>query len=237
MRKLITTIAMCIFCTMVFSQHTMNLDEGLYKAKFDTIFCQSIITDYYQTIEHWKMVQKGSPDKVDRKTIGDFTLDSLIPSRFQIVTSKSFSDWNKHHSKDSSVDIGHMVAYLPMSFSRNAAKRTMLLASNTSFQASYFNEHMWSACEAIVLDSIGCCNDSVHVFTGVLISLSHPKFIGKNYMPDYYFKVVVYKNIKRAWLGLNDWSNRDTKPQHIEVSIQKMRDIILQYYPKLKLQF
>ena len=56
-------------------------------------------------------------------------------------------------------------------------------------------------------------------------------------MPDWYFKVAVTKEGKKAWLGLNNETNTDTNPDDIVIDVEALKAKIRAYYPHLYLPF
>lgn len=212
---------------IVFSQ-TITVKHTYYTCQFSTLYNQGILNDYWQTAAH----RITAENKVDRKTVATFTQDNLIAPTYQIATKKSYQTWNKANATNK-YDVGHIVPFEAMAFDKEAAKQTMLFNSNTAPQSSYFNEHQWALTEKIVLDSIGKLYDSVHVFTGVLINEKSNK-MGNVFVPDYYFKVAEFAGQSMCWLGVNEASNRDTKPADIVVSKKILLSLVRHYYPNLK---
>jgi DNA/RNA endonuclease G (NUC1) len=233
MKKIILIIAIFGYFG-TFAQHTIAIQHKYYDVQFDTIFCAGILNHYTQTIEHYNMAtlkRKGA-------ALTEFHVDPLIPKRFQKVGKSDYASYNAQFKGDKSqtMDIGHEVPYEAMAFDSTAAEETMYFQSNTQFQISFFNEHQWAFVEKVVLDSIGS-KYNAEVYTGVLISLSHPKKWHEAFIPDYYFKVSVYNGQTEAWLGSNTPSNKSTKVVDIVLPVQKLKSIILQYYPNLKIPF
>jgi DNA/RNA non-specific endonuclease len=224
--------AMCIFCTLLFGQHTITVKHTYYTIQFDTVFCQGILNDYWQTTAHYNALKTSA--KVDRKTCAAFTQDPLVPKRFQIVSQSDYNAYNKENPTHK-INCGHLVPFEAMAFDPTAAKETMYFGSNTGFQDGFENQHQWAFTEKGVLDDAAII-DSIHVYTGVLISFSHPKKYHNIYIADYYFKVEIKKGVTSAWLAVNDSTNTSTKPSDAAISIDKLKAIILQYYPKLKVE-
>ena len=228
-------LLLTIFCAPLFSQHTIRIKHTYYNVLFDTVFYQGILNDYWQTTEHYKMVQSGQPTKVDRRTCASFKQDTLISKRFQLASQKDYDSYNDDNPSHK-INVGHIIPFEAMAFNPTAAKETMLFNTNTAFQDGYENQHQWAATEKYVLD-LAATQDSIHVFTGVLVSFSHPKKYGKIFIPDYYFKVAVEHGKTEAWLAVNASSNTSTKPSDILIDVAKLKSIILQYYPNIKLPF
>jgi len=213
-------------------QHTIEIKHKYYTVQFDTVFCQGILNHYAQTITHHnspKLKREGS-------LLTEFHKDPLIPSKWQTVGKSDYTNYNKQYKGDkhNTMDIGHIIPYQSMCFDSTAAEETMMFSTNTAFQISWFNEQMWKNIEAIVFDSIGSKYDC-EVYTGVLISTSHPHKYNQVFIPDYYFKVVKFDHFTLAWLGLNSPTNTSTKPSDAAIPIDKLKYIILQYYPQIKL--
>lgn len=215
------------------AQHTITVKHTYYTVQFDTVFCQGILNDYWQTQAHYNALKTSA--KVDRKTCAAFTQDPLVPKRFQVVSQSDYSAYNKENPTHK-INCGHLVPFEAMAFDPTAAKETMYFGSNTDFQDGFENQHQWAFTEKGVLDDAESV-DSIHVYTGVLVSLLHPKKYHNIYIPDFYFKIEVKKGNISAWLAVNDKSNTSTKPSDAAISIAKLKAIILQYYPKLQLPF
>jgi DNA/RNA endonuclease G (NUC1) len=212
------------------AQHTITVKHTNYTLEYDTLLKSPLISWYIQTTAH-----ATSKNKIDRKTVADFHQDPLIPSKWQIANAKTYSEWNKQNPNDRK-DIGHIVPFKAMYFDKQAAIETMYFNTNTMPQSSYFNEHQWCAVEALITDSLARHYDSVTVYTGVLINNNSQKINGV-YVPDYFYKVAVYKGIKRAWLGVNNASNKDTNPIDIETNIATIVAQLKKYYPNLHIPF
>jgi DNA/RNA endonuclease G (NUC1) len=234
MKQTLLFLSWLVVVTNCQAQHTITLNHKYYTVQFDTVFCQGILNHYTQTIAHHnspKLKRLGS-------VLTSFHKDPLIPERWQTVSKSDYANYNKPFKEDkhNTMDIGHIVDFRCMSFDSTAAKETMMFSTNTAFQISWFNEQMWKNIETIVFDSIGSKYDC-EVYTGVLISLSHPKKYNQVYIPDYYFKVAVFNGNTLAWLGANTPENTSTKPSDVAIPIDKLKAIILQYYPRLQLGF
>ena len=217
-----------------FGQHTIEVKHKYYTVQFDTVFCQGILNHYTQTVAHHnspKLKRQGSE-------LTTFHKDPLIPAKWQTVSKSDYENYNKqyHGDKHNTMDIGHIVPFQSMSFDSTAVEETMMFSTNTAFQISWFNEQQWKNIETIVFDSIGSKNDC-EVYTGVLISYSHPHKYNQVYIPDYYFKVVTVNGKQLAWLGRNYLDNTSTKPSDAAIDINKLKSIIFQYYPKIILPF
>ena len=216
------------------SQHTITVHHKYYDVQFDTVLYQGILTHYTQTVSHHnapKLKREGSE-------LTTFHKDKLIPTKWQTVSKSDYENYNKqyHGDKHNTVDIGHLVPFQSMSFDSLAVEETMMFSTNTAFQVSWFNEEQWKHIEEIVFDSIGSKQDC-EVYTGVLISYSHPRKYNQVYIPDYYFKVVSVNGKQLAWLGRNTPDNTSTKPSDAAIELPKLKTIILQYYPTIKLPF
>ena len=173
MKKVLILFTLSIaLVSCVFAQHTITVHHKYYDIHFDTVFCQGILNHYTQTVAHHnapKLGRQGSE-------LTSFHKDSLIPVRFQTVGKSDYANYNKQFkgNKHQTVDIGHIVPFQAMSFDSTAVKETMMFSTNTAFQISFFNEQQWRYIEGVVFDSIAPKYDC-EVYTGVLISLLHPK--------------------------------------------------------------
>jgi DNA/RNA endonuclease G (NUC1) len=233
---------MYIFLLMACSlkaQHTIEIKHTYYTMQFDTLQSTELIGYYVQTTAHatadFKMPRSG---KFSR-----FTSDPLLEGKV-IAGDKEYKGWNKAHPEQKR-DKGHINPFSAFNFAEDAALESMYY-SNTAPQASYFNEHQWQAVEQYVMKlSRGSATqapiDSIKVWTGVLISTTHPKKMNDMFEPDYYWKVISYhkdgQHITEAWLGLNDSSNTNTNPTAIATDVAHVRKTVLEYYPKLILDF
>ena len=228
---LILILSMVCFCAQ--AQHTVESKNAYYSRIYDTILRGELITHYVQSGEH-----ATEKEQIDRKTVAAFHADSSLPSRFQVPDfDEEYTEWNKAHPDDE-MDRGHVVPYKAMAFSAQSAFLSMC-RTNTWAQSKYFNEHQWEKCEVNVIDSF-CLKyqTDVDVWTGVLVSISHPKKIGAYiYVPDYYWKVVLCNGKYYAWLGANNAQNKDTKPADMVCTPEHLKQVILQYYPDLKIPF
>jgi len=237
-RKFIVILLMLGFC-LAKAQHAITIKHTYYTMTYDTAQKSEIVGFYVQTKAH-ALISMDSKQAIDRTSVATFKQDPLIADYIQkIITNQAYSDWNAAHP-DQRIDKGHVVPYSAMDFDMTAALESMYL-ENTCPQASKFNEHQWEQVEMYVLKTVSPQYGDVKVWTGVLISTSHPKRINQMYMPDYYWKVIQYvknsKTVKEAWLGANDWSNTDTNPNDIVADPAHVKQVILQYYPKLNLDF
>ena len=234
MKQLLIIFSWLLFVTGLKAQHNITVKHTYYMVEFDTVFCQGILNHYTQTVAH-----HNSPKlKRDGNLLTSFHKDALIPVKWQTVGKSDYANYNKQFKGDkhNTMDIGHIIDFRAMSFDSTAAEETMMFSINTAFQISWFNEQQWKNIEAIVYDSIGG-KYNCEVYTGVLISTSHPHKYNQIYIPDYYFKVAIFNGKILAWLGENTPTNTSTKPSDAAISIAKLKAIILQYYPKLQLPF
>lgn len=239
--KSILFVILSLLSLSVYSQHTITINHKYYTMTYDTVQMSEIVGFYIQTKEH-AAISNDKSKSIDRKTVNVFKQDSLIPSNIQkIVTNDAYSKIND--SLDAAglqIDKGHVVPYSCMSFALDAALESMYI-ENTCPQASYFNEHQWEQLEMYVLKTVSPQYGDVKVWTGVLISTSHPKKLGSLFFPDFYWKVIQYtkdgKTVTESWLGENSFTNKDTKPSSIVCDVNHLKSVILQYYPKLKLEF
>jgi DNA/RNA endonuclease G (NUC1) len=234
-----------VFCLLLvsvqrlYSQHTIEIKHAYYTMQFDTLQSTELLGYYIQTTAH-----SGSTFKTPRTgKFSRFTKDPLLEGRVT-ANDKQYVSWNKAH-QDKKRDRGHINPFSAFNFSEDAALESMYY-SNTAPQASYFNEHQWQAVEQYIIKlSRGTASqpgiDSIQVWTGVLISSTHPKKMNDVFEPDYYWKVISYKKngepITESWLGVNESTNRNTDPDAIKIDLSYVKNLILQYYPLLCLGF
>ena len=228
----ILAIALSLAITLGLNAQTITLHHKNYDCQFDTIFCQGVLNDYWQTQAHYNIIKHGA--KVNRKTAGKFKQDPLVPVRFQLVTQKDYDDYNNAHPQHK-VNVGHEVPAEAMAYDLDAMLETFYFNSNTGLQDGYFNQHEWAFVEGDVF-KLSPQEDSIHVFQGVLVD-SSSKRIGNGWMPDWYFKVAVTKKETKAWLGRNSEENTDTNPDDIVIEVEKLKAKIHDYYPNLYLPF
>ena len=206
---------------------------------------------YIQTVEH-SLITVGS-NSINRKGVSLFKEDPSIPNRFETSTNRFYSKYNKIHKTDGQmVDKGHENPYSAFDFNEIAASESMYL-QNTCPQFSFFNRHQWESVEQHVIKEVSLVydkdnkkyipnQDSITVYTGVLISKNQISDGNYSiYIPDYYWKIIYYKKnndvVYESWLGKNLPTNIDTNPDDIKIDVNKLRLIILSYYPNLKLPF
>ena len=233
MKKIILFIILAnLLVVRISAQHTIEVKHKYYTMQYDTTQYAELIGYYVQTKAHTKEI-------VDRKTAATFHQDPLIDPAYQVANDKEYSSWNAAHANKRR-DKGHVNPYTAFAFAEDAAKESMFY-TNTCPQVSFFNEHQWERVEQYVLKTVCPAYGDVQVWTGVLISKSHPKMMNDVPEPDYYWKVISYvkdgKTVEEAWLGLNDESNTSTDPADIVTDVAHLKKVILQYYPKLKLSF
>ena len=233
-------LSMLVFCVLLtYAQNTITVKHTYYTMLYDTAHKAELIGYYIQTKDH-ALASINKVGTIDRKLVGVFKDDPLLPTYIQdLITNDVYSDWNKAH-KNQKVDKGHLVPYSAMDFDLTAALESMYMG-NVCPQAPRFNEHQWEQVEMYVLKTVAPQYGDVKVWTGVLINDKTALRVGPLYMPDYYWKVISYvkdgKTVQEAWLGLNNWSNADTDPTHIATTVDKVKQKIAQYYPKLKTDF
>ncbi len=223
----------------LFSQHTITIHHTYYTMQFDTIQSTELLGYYIQTTAH-----ATSTFKTPRTgKFSRFTTDPLLEGRVA-ANNKQYVSWNKAHP-DKKRDRGHINPFSAFNFAEDAALESMYY-SNTAPQASYFNEHQWQAVEQYIMKlSRGTATtpaiDSIKVWTGVLISSTHPKKMNDVFEPDYYWKVISYKkqgeSVTESWLGVNESTNRNTDPDAIKIGLSYVKELILKYYPLLCLEF
>lgn len=228
-------LLLLLFAMSASAQHTIEVKHKYYTMQFDTVQSAELVGYYIQTTAH----ATALPRMPRNGRFAKFTKDPLLEGRV-IANDKAYKDWNRTHP-DQQRDRGHINPFTAFDFEDTAALESMYY-SNTCPQSKYFNEHQWQRVEQYVMKlSRGSASsapvDSIHVWTGVLISTDHPKKMGAVFEPDYYWKVISYKKDghpqTEAWLGVNDDSNRDTNPAAIKVSIDRIREMICVYYPAM----
>lgn len=239
--KSILFILLSLLTISVYSQQTITINHKYYTMTYDTAQRSEIVGFYIQTREH-AAISNDKSKSVDRKTVSAFKQDTLVPSYIQkIVTNDEYSKINDSlRPIGLQIDKGHVVPYSSMAFSLDAALESMYI-ENTCPQAYYFNEHQWQRLEMYVQKEVSPKYGDVKVWTGVLISSSTPRKVGKLFFPDFYWKVIQYikdgKMVTESWLGENTFENKSTNPVDIKCDLDKLKATILQYYPKLKLEF
>jgi len=221
------------------AQHTVEIHHAYYTMWFDTVQSAELVGYYIQTTAH----ATASPKMPRTGKFAKFTNDPLLEGKV-LANDDAYKSWNREHPDDRR-DRGHINPFSAFNFAEDAALESMYY-SNTCPQASYFNEHQWQAVEQSVMRlSRGNSNekpvDSIHVWTGVLIHPSHPKKMNEVFEPDYYWKVIEYKQngqlVYKAWLGENNSENKDTSPLSIEVTLSHLKEKIKEYYPLLSIGF
>lgn len=221
-----------------FAQKTIEVKHTYYTMTYEVTQYAEIVGYYVQTKEH-ALISLDKNHKIDRSTIGSFKQDPDIDPKYQVANDKEYSSWNKAHPDDP-MDKGHVNPYSAFDFDETAAKESMYY-TNTCPQSKYFNEHQWEAVEQYVLRTVAPTYGDVQVWTGVLISKSHPKTMNDVPKPDYYWKLIKYQKdgqeTTEAWLGVNDKSNHSTDPDAIKDDPVHLRKVIKQYYPNLTVAF
>lgn len=219
------------------AQHTVTIHHTNYDNIFDTVLCSEIEGYYVQTAEH---AAESIAKKIKR---GSFTKDPDQPSACKLKYPGSYSTYNKQFDKTDlqhRLDKGHVNPYSAFQYDEVAAAESMYY-SNVCPQISFFNEHQWERVEQYVLKTVSPQYGDVKVWTGVLISISHPKKAGDLFIPDYYWKVIQYKkdgsDTQEAWLGPNSSDNTSTKPADILTTVPHLKQVIAQYYPAFKFDF
>jgi len=211
---------MCIFCTTLFAQHTIEVKHKYYTLEYDTTLKSPLISWYVQTTAH-----ASSPTKIDRSTVAAFHQDPLIAPKYQVAT-------NAEYKNNGSYDKGHLSPYTAFGFELEAAKESMFY-TNTAPQFSFFNEHPWERLEQYVLKTLAPKYDSMYVYTGCLYGSTKMNDVP---VPDYYWKVVVYDMTTEYYLGKNEVTTH-TDFDYLKTDANTLKHTILQYYPKLVLRF
>lgn len=239
-RYKILLLILLAFPAVALAQHTVIIRHKSYTNLFDTVQNAEIEGFYIQTAEH-ALTVNDKTKKIPRPA--GFTQDPDAPACCRPNYKSIYQTYNKQYDKSDlqdRLDMGHVNPYNAFAFNETAARESMYY-SNVCPQISYFNEHQWEQVEMYVLKKVSPQFGDVKVWTGVLISTSHPRPAGKLFIPDYYWKLIQYqkdgRTVQEAWLGPNKPSNTSTKPKDIVVSPSDLKRIILQYYPKFSFDF
>ena len=212
--------SLCIFCTSSFCQHTITVKHTYYTLEFDTTLKSPLLSWYIQTTAH-----ATSTNKIDRKNVASFHQDPLIDPKYQVAN-------NNEYLNNGSFDKGHLSPYSAFYFDLTAAKESMYY-TNTAPQYSFFNEHPWERLEQYILKHLAPTTDSIYVYTGCLYGINKMKDVP---VPDYYWKVIEYKNGHECWLAPNkEVSSSDYSNYYVDLESLKAK--IFEYYPKIKLPF
>lgn len=239
MKKIFLLFSIFVISICASAQHTIEIKHKYYTMQFDTIQSAEIVGFYVQITEH----ATAQPKMPREGKFARFTVDPLLMGKV-IANDKEYTSWNHDHPDDP-MDRGHVNPFTAFDFGEEAALESMYF-SNTCPQAKYFNEHQWEAIEQHVLklargDKGEKPIDNISVWTGVLISTSHPKKMNDVPKPDFYWKLISYekdgKTVQEAWLGPNETGNHNTSPDAIKTDAAHIKKVVRQYYPKLKLQF
>ncbi len=221
------------------AQHTIEINHTFYTNLFDTVQCSEIQGFYIQTSAHAAIsLDKTNPKHIARKGVyASFKKDPEAPKHCLLKYPSSYTSYNKQYDKTDlqhRLDKGHVNPFEAMAFDETAALESMYY-TNVCPQISYFNEHQWEQVEMHVVKDISVNFGDVKVWTGVLISNSHPKKVGDLMMPDWYWKVIEYtrdgKMVQEAWMGRNDSTNTSTKPAAIVTTVSHLDTVIHKYYP------
>lgn len=239
-----------LFCAALFgvsisplpttAQHTVTIKHTNYTNLFDTVQCSEIQGSYIQTADH-AATSLDPAKKIPRP--GSFTNDPDAPSPCHLSYSSIYSTYNKQFEKtdlNDRLDKGHVNPFEAFAFDETAAKESMYY-TNVCPQISYFNEHQWQRVEMYIVKTVAPQFGDVKVYTGVLVSTSHPRKAGKLFIPDYYWKLIQYEkngqSVQEAWLGKNRPANTSTDPDAIVIDTANLKRIIKQYYPKFAFEF
>lgn len=209
-----------LFGNSLQAQHTITVKHTYYTLEYDTVLKSPLVSWYIQTTAH-----ATSTHKIDRKSIAAFHQDPLIAARYQVANDENYRD-NENYDK------GHLSPFTAFDFDKTAAKESMYY-SNTAPQCSFFNRHPWERLEQYILKQLSPTTDSIFVYTGCLYGLNKMKDVP---VPDYYWKVIEYKNGQECWLGPNlETTCSDYSVYHTDISILITK--IKSYYPYLNLPF
>jgi DNA/RNA endonuclease G (NUC1) len=220
MKHLLFIFSWLLFVTGSKAQHTITVKHTYYTLEYDTVLKSPIVSWYIQTTAH-----ATSANKVDRKTVASFHQDPLIPSKYQCANDAEYLN-NGHFDK------GHLSPYSAFYFDIIAAKESMYY-TNTSPQYSFFNEHSWEKLEQYVLKTLSPKIDSIYVYTGCLYGNNKMKDVP---VPDYYWKVIEYKNGEECWVAPNVKTTY-TYYHSYSINVQSLKYKIHSYYPSLILPF
>ena len=222
------------------AQRAILIKHTNYTNLFDTVQCSEIQGFYVETAEHAAI--SIDPDKKVKRP-SSFTNDPDAPSPCQLnykASYKAYNDKFETADKHDRLDQGHINPFEAMNFDETAGKESMYY-TNVCPQIAYFNEHQWARVELYVVKTVAKQFGDVKVWTGALVSTSHPRKAGKLFIPDYYWKVIEYKKggdtFQEAWLGKNRPTNTSTDPDDISVDVASLKRIIKQYYPKFGFDF
>jgi len=214
--KAIAILILIVFSNFGFSQ-TITVKHKFYTLEFDTTLKSPLLSWYIQTTAH-----ATSTTKIDRKSVASFHQDPLIDSKYQVANDQEYKNNGKF-------DKGHLSPYSAFYFDLDAAKESMYY-TNTAPQYSFFNEHPWEKLEQYVLKTLAPKNDSIFVYTGCIYD---DKKMNDVPIPDYYWKLIKYNGIEKAWLASNE-ETKNTDFTHYEIEPNKLREILKGYYPNLK---
>ena len=219
MKKVLIFLILSIaFIGCVFAQHTITVHHKYYTLEYDTLIKAPLISWYIQTTAHAE-----STNKIDRKSVASFHQDPLIADKYQLACDARY----KHNGK---YDKGHLSPYSAFYFDITAAKESMYY-TNTAPQYSFFNEHSWEKLEQYVLKILSPKYDSIIVTTGCLYGSTTMNSVP---VPDYYWKVVHYYGITECYLAKNEVT-KVTDFSSFVVDADKLKTLILSYYPSLKI--
>lgn len=230
--KIVSKVVSALLLTMTLAGSiwaqiaTTLIKHTYYDITFVPRFCSPIMGYYVQTKEH--------ADNLSSIPRGSFRNDDKAPAACRYDYKTEYKTWNTTHTDlQHRMDEGHINPYKAFCFSAEAAKETMLF-DNVCPQISHVNEQEWQRVEAEVIKRAKLYGD-VKVWTGVLISISHPKRMGSVPIPDFYWKVISYKvngvEKKEAWLSKNDPSNTHTVAAQAADNASHILAVIRQYYP------
>jgi len=222
------------------AQRAVIIKHANYTNLFDTVQCSEIQGFYVETTEHAAI--SVDPDKKVKRP-SSFTNDPDAPSPCRLdykANYKAYNDQFETADKHNRLDQGHINPFEAMNFDETAGKESMFY-TNVCPQIAYFNEHQWARVELYVVKTVAKQFGDVKVWTGALVSTSHPRKAGKLFIPDYYWKVIEYnkdgETMQEAWLGRNRPTNTSTNPDDIAVEVANLKRIIQQYYPKFGFDF
>ncbi len=219
MRKLLTTILL-MSTLWLQAQHTITVKHTYYTLQYDTLLKSPLISWYIQTTAH-----ATSKNKINRKTVADFHQDPLINPIYQVATNEAYLDNGRF-------DKGHLSPYSAFYFDLTAAKESMYY-TNTAPQYSFFNEHPYERLEQHILKDLAVKFDSIYVYTGCVYGAYKMKDVP---IPIFYWKVIKYGGRVEGWLCPNEVTSNSDYTRYSD-SVTGIKNVILRYYPNLKLPF
>jgi len=179
---LLTCVYLFVVCLMLSfddgGSPSVVLRKHFYVSDFDTTRFVPLYTEYWLTKAH----EVGTYDRTP------FKMDTSLPKRLQ----SNGSEYNDIY------DRGHLAPDDDFRFDSIAQAESMLY-TNAAPQVKSFNRGLWRMVENYTR-KVALQYDSVFVTTGCIYS---DKKLGKLSIPDYYYKILVYKGHKEEFLAAN----------------------------------